>query len=211
MALRRISKEIQLWENQDGIFAAPDEDNVFHWKGVIVGPENSLYENGVYRFTVKLPTDYPFKPPEVKIDTRIRHMNICAEGCHVCTPDQINLGQWSPNRKIIDVLRSIRSALSEPFTTDRVFDIHLLKMYRLNRDGYGRYIRAHVLKHAVPISFDDTQGIQYEFIHNIKGVPSLQYQCRKAIRFTMKLRNPWDITEDIETLPLPRKLKLFLK
>ena len=211
MACRRINKELKDWTNDNGIFAAPKEDDIFHWEGIIVGPKNSLYEHGLYHFTVTLPPDYPFKPPKVRIVTPVWHMNICSGGCHICTMDEINDRCWSPRFKLRDVLCTIRNTFLEPFPSDRTFYTNLQCLYRHKRDKYGKLIRNHVIQKAVPATYGDVHGFSQELIHEVSGVPSLHYQCKKQIRFAIKLQNPWDITEDIESLPLPYRMKEFLK
>ena len=211
MACRRIGKELKEWENHDGIFAAPKEDDIFYWEGILIGPENSLYEHGLYHFTVTFPPDYPFKPPKVRIITPIWHMNICSGGCHICTVDEINDRRWSPRFKLRDIMCTIRNTLLEPFPSDRTFYTNLLYIYRNNRDEYGKVIRNHVVKNAVLATYGDVHGFSQELVHGVSGIPSLLYQCRKQIRFAMKLQNPWDITKDIDSLPLPQQIKEFLK
>ena len=80
-----------------------------------------------------------------------------------------------------------------------------------DRKAYGRKIRAHMLENAVPSGFGDIHGFSYEVIYKVKGVPSLKYQCRRRIRFNIKLKNPCDITRDIDKLPLPRRMEEFLQ
>lgn len=39
--------------------------SIRHWKAVIEGPENSVYENGKYQIDIKIPNEYPYKPPKM--------------------------------------------------------------------------------------------------------------------------------------------------
>ena len=86
-----------------------------------------------------------------------------------------------------------------------------LDLYHLNREVYGREVRAHVVKHAIPDTYADRNSIKYEVVFKVSGVPSLGFQCRRRIRSLFKSYNPWGITEEIETLPLPERLKEYLK
>ena len=42
----------------------------------IIGPEDTPYENGVFRLSVRVPDRYPFEPPNVTFQTKIYHPNI---------------------------------------------------------------------------------------------------------------------------------------
>ena len=49
MALKRIKKEIKDSEpSSTGVSAGPEGADLFHWTGVILGPKDSLYEDGVF-------------------------------------------------------------------------------------------------------------------------------------------------------------------
>ena len=41
-----------------------DESNLLHWKGKIMGPVGTPYENGIFKIDIQLPSDYPFVPPK---------------------------------------------------------------------------------------------------------------------------------------------------
>ena len=45
-------------------------------KAKILGPKHTFYEDGVFYVDIAFPTDYPYKPPKIKFETKIWHPNI---------------------------------------------------------------------------------------------------------------------------------------
>ncbi|RHZ00062.1 hypothetical protein DYB26_004575 [Aphanomyces astaci] len=56
----------------DQYFAAPLEDNMFDWHFTIRGPRDTEFAGGVYHGRILLPSDYPFKPPNIILLTSVR-------------------------------------------------------------------------------------------------------------------------------------------
>ena len=82
-ALRRLVSEFkQLAENPpEGLLAGPvSEDNYFMWEVAIVGPENTIFEDGVFVAQIQFPKDYPLSPPKMKFVSKIFHPNIYPDG-----------------------------------------------------------------------------------------------------------------------------------
>ena len=107
--------------NNSNIFAAPTKKNIINekgeiqyennyneWTGYIKGPQNTPYENGVFKLKIIIPLDYPFKPPKINFITPIYHPNINSNG-QICL--DILKDAWSPVLSLIQVLLSISSLL----------------------------------------------------------------------------------------------------
>ncbi|XXG50504.1 hypothetical protein AAC387_Pa02g4503 [Persea americana] len=94
-----------------GISAFPDGDNIFSWKGTITGSKDTVYEGMVYKLSLSVPTEYPFKPPKVKFDTMCFHPNVDING-NICL--DILQDKWSSAYDVRTVLLSIQSLLGEP-------------------------------------------------------------------------------------------------
>jgi len=83
-ALKRIiNKDIKEISNTNlnstGIYIQFDEDNMFKAKALIVGPKDTLYENGFLFFNITFPKNYPFSPPDISYVSRNKvriHPNI---------------------------------------------------------------------------------------------------------------------------------------
>ena len=78
-ALKRINKELNdLKNNPSANFTLKliDETNLFEFHATINGPDDSPYQGHIFHLTLKLPNDYPFKPPKCRFLTRVYHPNV---------------------------------------------------------------------------------------------------------------------------------------
>lgn len=66
-AVKRILADVRELQTHPSsrYFAAPLEDNMFEWHFTIRGPADSSFADGIYHGRILLPTDYPFKPPNI--------------------------------------------------------------------------------------------------------------------------------------------------
>ena len=76
----RLNKEMmeiaKLHPNYD-ISAFPiDEKNIYKWHCIIMGPEDTPYQGGVFFFDIDFPVTYPIKGPRIEIKTPIYHPNV---------------------------------------------------------------------------------------------------------------------------------------
>ena len=79
---------------ENGIYIHFDEVDITNAKILIIGPEDTPYENGYYMFSVKFTDDYPYKPPKVTFlsNSNVRiHPNLYTNG-KVCLSI---LGTWA--------------------------------------------------------------------------------------------------------------------
>ena len=80
---RRIAKEVADIHHDDTshIDANPvgNSDDLTHLKGSFKGPPGTPYEGGNYIIDVKIPNEYPFRPPIMKFDTKVWHPNVSSQ------------------------------------------------------------------------------------------------------------------------------------
>mmetsp|Transcript_9720 Transcript_9720/g.12135 ORF Transcript_9720/g.12135 Transcript_9720/m.12135 type:complete len:148 (-) Transcript_9720:144-587(-) len=136
MALRRITKELKDLESEpaENCSAGPVGDDMFKWRGTIMGPADSPYDGGVFFVDIKFPQDYPFKPPKIKFTTKIYHCNINDKG-GICL--DILKDNWSPALTISKVLLSICSLLNQPNPDDPLVP-DIAKLYKSNRKKHDK-------------------------------------------------------------------------
>lgn len=146
MAMKRLNKEYADFLNDPpaNCSGGPVGDDLFAWEAIIIGPEDTPYEGGIFKLDIKFGTDYPYKPPKISFSTRIYHMNINASG-GICL--DILKDNWSPALTISKVLLSICSLLSDPNPSDPLVP-ELAKIYMENQATYMQNAREYTLQYA---------------------------------------------------------------
>jgi len=146
---KRIKKELeQLVDDVHGIpgcSAGPENDNLFQWLGTITGPEDTPYENGIFKLSIIFPRDYPYKSPKVTFITPIYHCNINEDG-QICL--DILKDKWSPILTIGKVLLSICSLLSDP-NPDDPLNPDVATIFLNDRVIHDRMAKEHTRKYAI--------------------------------------------------------------
>ena len=105
--LRRLHIEYNDFINNphEQFSAVPvDPKDPFEWIAMIIGPKNTPYEGGKFYLNIKIPIDYPFKPPIVRFRTKIHHPIVLESG-EICL-DILN-SCWVPNIDIKKILEAI--------------------------------------------------------------------------------------------------------
>lgn len=101
-----------------------DDDDIFRWEVLIIGPPDTLYEGGFFKCALNFPREYPLKPPELRVVSDIWHPNIEKNG-KVCIsilhePGDDRYGyekaneRWLPIHTVETILISVISMLADP-------------------------------------------------------------------------------------------------
>ncbi|KAI8897694.1 ubiquitin-conjugating enzyme/RWD-like protein [Globomyces pollinis-pini] len=157
-ALRRLMTEYkELTVNPPhGIQAGPiSESNYFDWEALIMGPEGTPFEDGIFVAKLTFPKDYPLAPPVMKFTTEIYHPNVYPDGTvcisilHAPGSDPHGYEQaserWSPVQSVEKILLSVMSMLAEP-NVDSPASVDAAKMYRNDKAQFEKMVRATVQK-----------------------------------------------------------------
>ena len=104
MTLKRIQRELgELLSNPvDNVSAGPVGDDLYHWHGAIIGPNDTPYSGAVFFLDIHNPAGYSSIPPKISFISEICHPNISLDG-EICL--DILKDQWSPALTISKVRR----------------------------------------------------------------------------------------------------------
>jgi len=146
--LRRIAKELADIQNdaESRIFAEPaNGDDLSNLRASFPGPPDTPYEGGTYVVDIKIPNEYPFRPPIIRFTTKLWHPNISSQTGAICLD---TLGSaWSPVLTIKSALLSLQSLLSTPEPKDPQ-DAEVATMLMKHPEQFQRVAREWAIKHA---------------------------------------------------------------
>ncbi len=63
-------------------------------------PKTEPYCRASFLIEIKLPIDYPFKPPEVMFLDPIYHPNVDKRGCQSCCTEHLLRDKWNPTKSL---------------------------------------------------------------------------------------------------------------
>ncbi|KAI0664429.1 UBC-like protein [Cubamyces menziesii] len=120
-AYKRLSKEYIAMQRDPPpfVWAAPDEKNILTWNYIIRGPPDSPYAGGEYHGVLLFPSEYPFKPPGIKMFTPSGRFQPDKKICF--SMSDFHPGSWNPAWSVATILTGLLSfMLSDEMTTGSV-------------------------------------------------------------------------------------------
>ncbi|XP_016373084.1 ubiquitin-conjugating enzyme E2 G1-like isoform X1 [Sinocyclocheilus rhinocerous] len=121
-----------------------DDNDLYRWEVLIIGPPDTLFEGGVFKAHLTFPKDYPLRPPKMKFITEIWHPNVDKNG-DVCIsilhePGEDKYGyekpeeRWLPIHTVETIMISVISMLADP-NGDSPANVDAAKEWREDRHG----------------------------------------------------------------------------
>ncbi|CDK25885.1 unnamed protein product [Kuraishia capsulata CBS 1993] len=117
-AHKRLTKEYRAIQANPPPFivAKASEQNILEWHYVITGPPETPYEGGQYHGTLSFPTEYPFKPPAIRMTTPNGRFQVNTRLC--LSMSDYHPDTWNPGWSVSTILTGLLSFMTgdEPTT-----------------------------------------------------------------------------------------------
>ncbi|KAG0051905.1 Ubiquitin-conjugating enzyme E2 15 [Gryganskiella cystojenkinii] len=150
LLLKRQLKELTKHPVEGFSAGLVEDNNIFEWEIMIMGPQDTLYEGGFFRAIMTFPHDYPLLPPKLKFTTDMFHPNVypngevCISILHPPGDDKYGYEQaserWSPVHTVETILVSVISMLSSP-NDESPANIDAAKEWRENYPAYKKRVQ----------------------------------------------------------------------
>ncbi|CAD7962268.1 unnamed protein product [Amoebophrya sp. A25] len=139
-------------DEQNGFSVGLEDDNLFKWRVCFEGPQDSLYEGGLFTALLTFPPDFPNSPPEMVFETELFHPNVYPDGkvcisiLHPPGTDAFNEQEtaderWRPILGVESILISVLSMLLDP-NPNSPANMDAAVMYRDKTAEWKKKVRA---------------------------------------------------------------------
>ncbi|PFH46506.1 hypothetical protein AMATHDRAFT_7742 [Amanita thiersii Skay4041] len=136
-----------------------DENNLYEWEVLVIGPPDTLYEGGFFKARLSFPPEFPLLPPKMRFITPMWHPNIYPDGVvcvsilHAPGDDQYGYEdageRWMPVHTVESILLSVISLLSSDSPNlDSPANVDAAKEVRTDLEGYKKKVRRLVRRSA---------------------------------------------------------------
>ncbi|KAK3620327.1 hypothetical protein LTR56_005729 [Elasticomyces elasticus] len=150
MANKRIMKEYAEVTNNPPAgckISLENEGDMNLWNVVMDAPSDSIYAGGHFKIVIKLPKEYPFKPPVLNFKTKLYHPNVTNDENGSMCLGMLRPDEWKPPNKIADVLKLVRTVLAAPQPDDAV-EQGIADQYKNDRKAFEKTAKDWVSKYA---------------------------------------------------------------
>ena len=124
MALKRLMNEYKTIKKDPNYYysVSPSEENFLNWSFSIIGPNETIYEGGIFKGNIIFKEDYPIRAPKVNF-INIIHPNVhnngdvCISILHEGSDSwgyENDVERWNPSHGVDSIMISIISMLSDP-------------------------------------------------------------------------------------------------
>eukprot|EP01084_Bolivina_argentea_P069517 126489_1 len=136
MSTRRVEKELKRLQQSDQteyeFNFSPIDGDVHELDGYIIGPKETPFAGGIYKLCIKIPNNYPHKPPQITMLTKIYHPNISENG-HIKLD---MLMEWKPWMTISKTCIALIMLLGNPVLSIDILRGDIGQIYIENRKQY---------------------------------------------------------------------------
>lgn len=93
-------------------------------------PKSNLYNQASYQIEIKLPSDYPFKAPDVRFITPVYHPNVDDKG-KICVELLNQGGTYKPVTPLTDIVKAVTNVIDNP-DVDHALTPGIMRKHLLN-------------------------------------------------------------------------------
>jgi len=149
-AFKRLTREyVDMVKNPvPYIQAKPLESNILEWHYILTGPPDSPYEGGEYHGKLIFPSEYPYKPPAIKMLTPNGRFQIDFRLC--LTMSDYHPGLWNPAWSVSTILNGLLSFMLEDKPTTGSINTSEEEKRRLSRNSHYYNINNPVFRKVFP-------------------------------------------------------------
>eukprot|EP00030_Apusomonadida_sp_AF-17_P006718 a685309_24.p2 GENE.a685309_24~~a685309_24.p2 ORF type:complete len:160 (-),score=26.68 a685309_24:43-498(-) len=148
MAAGRVKKEKAKLEGNPSEKWTVRFDDELEWTVTVLGARDTAFENGRFVFSVHFGPEFPFKPPTMRLRTRIWHPSFTFDNSSF---DLLILmhDRWSPAHSMSLVFDALFEKIAIP-DVDAPLNAEAAVEFRDDRRAFEARARALVLEHARP-------------------------------------------------------------
>ncbi|CAO1319418.1 unnamed protein product [Diamesa hyperborea] len=125
--------------------------NILHEFILIIQPNEGMWTEGKFKFSVAVSEEYNMQPPKVKCLTKLFHPNISIEG-DVCLSllrlNSIDGLGWLPTRRLKDVIFGINSLFTDLLNFEDPLNQEAAMEFSANNEKFKAKVREYVLLYA---------------------------------------------------------------
>ncbi|KAF9973406.1 Ubiquitin-conjugating enzyme E2 6 [Actinomortierella ambigua] len=116
-AYKRLTKEyINIQKSPPAyLYARPLESNILEWHYILKGPPDTPYFGGEYHGKLIFPSEYPFKPPSIRMITPNGRFQVDTRLC--LSMSDFHPGTWNPSWSVATILNGLLSFMSQDEST----------------------------------------------------------------------------------------------
>ena len=179
---KRIAKEMRTFRKArqpPWVACAPIQSKLDHLLAGIEGPPGTPYEGGLFWIEIRIPRDYPFKPPCLRFLTRTYHPGIDSLGRTCLSP--LSVMDWTPAYTIEKILIALCSFLDDPCPMSALVP-EIAETYRKEYDMYLHNARTYTIRYAFaePPTECRQSGLgAYDSLRNVNISNSIRTILRK--------------------------------
>jgi len=147
--VRNISKELKLLAKSplEGISVSPNERDLSDIEATITGPQDTPFEDGVFRVRLRLGADFPQAPPKGFFLTKIFHPNVAESSGEICVNTLKK--DWKESFGIKQILLTIKCLLIVP-NPESALNEEAGRLLLEHYDDYFSRAKTYTAVHAKP-------------------------------------------------------------